>query len=139
MKAELNTYFFNNLTVRMTTIRILFFLMIAGTTLQAQPYQGSELQIAISQAYQHLGSKELDKADSLGYSALRTLQNSDMTLDTAWVKLYHLLGTLENYKARYRVSVNFFEKALEFPLVKNNPSLKQAILNNLGSENSQRP
>ncbi len=117
----------------MTTIRILFFLMIAGTTLQAQPYQGSELQIAISQAYQHLGAKELDKADSLGYSALRTLQNSDMTLDTAWVKLYHLLGTLENYKARYRVSVNFFKKALEFPLVKNNPSLKQAILNNLGS------
>jgi AraC-like DNA-binding protein len=117
----------------MHLIRTIFCVMIASAGLCAQEVSGPEFEGMINQVSQHLNSKALHQADSLGYLILEKLQKSDSANDTFLVNTYFLLGTIEFYKARYWVSVSFFEKTLNHPLVKNRSSLRNQILNSLGS------
>jgi AraC-like DNA-binding protein len=117
----------------MYLVRIFFWMIMASVSLHAQRASSSELKALKNQVLQALDSKNISEADSLAYLMMDKVQKSDFASDTAWVNAYSLLGTVEHYKARYRVSVSFYEKALAFPLVNNTPALKQQILNNIGS------
>ncbi len=117
----------------MRLISSIFVKILASAALHAQRISVSDLKAVNSQVFQHLNSNELVKADSVAYLFLEKVQKSDSPSDSVWADTYFLLGTLEYYKARYRVSVSFFEKVLRISLIKNTPSLKLQILNNIGS------
>lgn len=74
---------------------------------------------------------DLNKADSLATLALTSIQSMSPQNDSLEASVYYLIGTIQLYKARYRVSCHFFEKMLALPLVQQSKILRREGLNNL--------
>jgi AraC-like DNA-binding protein len=73
------------------------------------------------------------KADSLAYQALEMVTNELSTPDQTYANLFFLLGTLELEKKRYRISVDFLDRAIKTDFIKKNKAARQKCLNNMGA------
>lgn len=108
-------------------------MLILGLVFQCSSFAQSTTEALEKKAWDYIIEKQLEKADSAAYMLFKTIQQEKNVSDTVVAKAYYLLGTVEYYKARYRISANFYEKSLVLDYVVNTPSLRLRILNNLGA------
>ena len=109
------------------TTAVIFFFSCAVHNLHAQQPPREMLKTAWA-----LLPTDQTAADSIAYLLLNTIKQSDPPNDTLHVEAFYLLGTLEFYKKRYRISANFYEQALATNYIRNNKPARLNCLNNLG-------
>jgi tetratricopeptide (TPR) repeat protein len=109
---------------------LIVIVVLLGNTLQlfSQP-SPDEL---IDAAWQAM-PKDLIKADSLSYQLLEVVTADPSTTDQLYANTFFLLGTLEYYKKRYRISTDFYERAMKTNHIQKNKSSRLKCLNNMGA------
>ena len=117
----------------MAIIRGFLFIMLLGFTAQASGFANPTLDSLEKSGWRYLANNQLEKADSVAYLLLHEIQKAESVTDTFLSNSYFLLGTLEFYKGRFRISASFFKKILNLPLSKKNPAVQLKIYNNLGA------
>jgi tetratricopeptide (TPR) repeat protein len=76
---------------------------------------------------------DLKKADSLSYQVLEMVTSDYATPDLLYANTFFLLGTLEYNKKRYRISADFFDRAINTNHIQNKKPSRLKCLNNLGA------
>lgn len=108
-------------------------MLLLGLSFQLSLHAQSSVDSLEQKAWTYLSESQLGKADTLAYLYLNTILKQKIVSDSALAKAYFLLGNLEYYKARYRISVSFFEKTLLYDFVQNTPYIRWKILNNMAA------
>ena len=98
----------------MAIIRNFLFIMLLGFTAQASVFANTALDSLEKSGWRYLANNQLEKADSVAYLLLHEIQKAEFVTDTLLGKSYFLLGTIEYFKARYRISASFLKRALSF-------------------------
>ena len=77
-------------------------------------FAGSVLDSLETASWKHLNSNQLNKADAAAYLLLKEIQKATVVPDSSLANAYFLLGTIEYFTARYRMSASFLKRALSF-------------------------
>jgi AraC-like DNA-binding protein len=109
-----------------------FILLLALLVSTSQLFSQSSPDSLIVDAWRAM-PLDLKKADSLSYQVLEVVTDDLSTSDQLYANTFFLLGTLEYYKKRYRISTDFYERAMKTNHIQKNKSSRLKCLNNMGA------
>jgi tetratricopeptide (TPR) repeat protein/AraC-like DNA-binding protein len=109
-----------------------FILLLALLVNTSQLFSQSSPDSLIADAWRAMPF-DLKKADSLSYQLLEVVTDNHSTSDQLYANTFFLLGTLEIHKKRYRISADFYERAMKTDFIQKNKSSRLKCLNNMGA------
>lgn len=114
-------------TKAVVTRVMLIWVMLVPVFLEAQ----QEINLLYKSAKELLPDNT-DKADSLAKKILELSLSPEIENDSMVAKSYYLLGMVQYYKARYQLSGNYYQLALNTRYAEGNDRFSEVCLNNLG-------